>query len=147
MTTATADVHGPIDFLVLEFPPGARADATARALFDLVNRDVVRLYDLMIVRKDADGSCHEVDLMAAADAPGALGTFAGARSGLLGKEDALEAANALDPGATGAVLVYENAWAIPFVAAARGEGAEVVATARLSAQDIMDVLEAIEKEG
>lgn len=147
MITATADVHGPIDFLVLEFPSGASADDTARALFDLVNRDVVRLYDMMVVRKEADGSCHEVDLATVEDGPGALGTFAGARSGLLGKEDGLEAANALDPGTTGVVLVYENAWAIPFVAAARGQGAQMVASARLSAQEVMDVLDAIEKEG
>lgn len=141
---ASPDVHGPIDFLLLEFPAGAHADETAKALFDLVNRDVIRLYDLMVVRKGADGSCHEIDLGPSGEAAHALGTFAGARSGLLDRDDMLEAANALEPGTTGALLVYENAWAVPFVAAARAEGAQVVATTRLTAQEIMDALDALE---
>ncbi len=56
----------------------------------------------------------------------------------------VEAAGVLEPGKAAAVLVYENAWAIPFVAAARGEDGEMVATARLSAQEIMDALDAAE---
>ena len=84
------------------------------------------------------------DQKAVEDGPRALGTFAGARSGLLGKEDGLEAANALDPGTTGVVLVYENAWAGPFVAAARAAGGELVASSRLTADEVIDALDALD---
>ena len=50
----------------------------------------------------------------------------------------------LEPGTYGVVLVYENAWAIPFVTAARQEGAELVASARFTATEIMDAIEAAE---
>jgi uncharacterized membrane protein len=140
-----AEAHGPIDFLILEFPTGTDGEATAAALADLVDRGFVRLFDLLAVRKDDDGACREVDLAADADAgPAALTAFVGARSGLLGDDDVLQAANALEPGTSAIVLVYENRWAVPFVAAARAEGVEVVASARLSAQQIMDALDALE---
>ena len=70
----------------------------------------------------------------------AFARFSGARSGLLTTDDVVEAAGVIEPGKAAAVLVYENAWAIPFVAAARGEDGQMVASARLSAQDIMDAL-------
>ncbi len=139
------DVHGPIDFVVVEFPGDATGAATAQALVDLVDRATVRLYDLVVVRKADNGTWTEVELDAASDGQlGELRAFAGARSGLLGDEDLADVADVLDPGTLGAVLVYENAWAIPFVAAARSEGAELVAGARLTAQQIMDALDAAE---
>ena len=142
------DVHGPIDFVVFEFPAGADVPDTAKALLDLVDRGTVRLYDFMVVTKDDTGSCSEVNLAAASDgrlAP--LGAFAGARSGLLDTDDIALVADVLEPGAAAAVVLYENAWAIPFVAAARAEGGQLVASARLTAQEIMDTLDAVEAAG
>jgi hypothetical protein len=137
------DVHGPIDFLILEFPQGAGGESTATALMELVDRGTVRLYDVMVVRKEADGKCHEVDINALDVLP-AVKRLAGARSGLLGTDDVDEAAGALEPDTIGLVLVYENAWAVPFVAAARGDGGQLVATSRLTAQEIMDALDSLE---
>jgi hypothetical protein len=42
------------------------------------------------------------------------------------------------------LLVYENTWAIPFVDAARRAGGEMVATARIPAQDLIAALDALE---
>jgi hypothetical protein len=142
------DVHGPIDFLVLEFPAGASLPDTAKALIDLVDRGTVRLLDFMVATKDETGSCSEVDLAAASDGPLApLAIFAGARSGLLDTDDLGALADVLEPGAAAAVVMYENAWAAPFVAAARAEGGQLVASARLTAQEIMDALDAVEAAG
>lgn len=142
------DVYGPIDFVVLEFPAGASLPDTVKALLDLVDRGTVRLYDFMVVRKDDTGSCSEVDLAEASGGPLApLGAFAGARSGLLDSDDITFLADVLEPGAAAAVVLYENAWAVPFVAAARREGGQLVASARLTAQEIMDALDAVEAAG
>ena len=139
------DIHGPIDVAVVEFPSGASGAEMADALGDLVDRGVLRLYDVMVVRTDADGSCHEVEL--SSEAAGRLAPllrFAGARSGLVDAGDVHDLAEVLDPGVDAVVLVYENAWAIPFVTAARSEGGELVASARLTAQQILDALDAVE---
>lgn len=135
------DVYGPIDTLIIEFPGSADGTRTAAALRDLVDSGAVLLYDLMVVRKGSDGTCVEVDL---GTRPGDLGTFAGARSGLLGEDDLAEIGEVLEPDTVAVALVYENAWAVPFVAAARAEGGEVVASGRLTAQEIMDAIDAIE---
>jgi hypothetical protein len=136
------DVHGPIDTLVIEFPGDATGDATARALHDLVETGAVRLFDLMVVGRDADGRCVEID--PADDRLGSLQVFADARSGMLGPDDLPELTAVLEADRLAVVLIYENAWAVPFVAAARAEGAELVASSRLSAQQIMDALDAVE---
>jgi uncharacterized membrane protein len=142
---ADPDAYGPIDFVVLEFPADAGVPDTANALSELVEQGTVRLYDFLVVAKDESGSCSEVDLTAAEDGPlASLRAFAGARSGLLDADDVTSVADVLDPGAAAAVVLYENAWAAPFVAAARGEGGQVIASARLSAQQLMDALEAAE---
>ena len=78
---------------MIEYPPGAAGTATARELFDLVESDTVRLYDLVVVEKGHDGACVEIDLSETS-----LGrlrdvrAFAGARSGLKGAEDLEELA-------------------------------------------------------
>ena len=139
------DVHGPIDFAVFEFPAGADIPNTAKALLDLVEQGTLRLYDLMVVKKEDDGSCTEVDLTGGSEGPvAALGSFAGARSGLLTTDDVADVQDVLEPGAAAVVVVYENAWAVPFVAAARAEGGQLVASDRITAQQIMDALDAAE---
>jgi hypothetical protein len=50
----------------------------------------------------------------------------------------------MEPGTVAALLVYENAWAIPFVAAARAADAQVIASARIPADVVMDVLDELE---
>jgi hypothetical protein len=138
-----AGVHGPIDFVLLEFPQDRLAGKAAKALLDLVEHGVIRLYDLMLINKRLDGS---VDAVQYGDPAGDAGFayFAGARSGLLGDDDLDEAAAAMAPGTIAALIVYENVWAIPFVSAARDEGGELIASARIPAPEVIAALEALE---
>lgn len=143
MSTPATDVHGPVDFVLIEFPGDRLTGEAAAALMDLVERGVIRLYDLMVISKNQDGS---VDLLELGEQAGVGGFafFAGARSGLLGDDDMRDAAAAMEPGTVAALVVYENAWAIPLVAAARNSGGEVIASARIPAAAIMAALETLE---
>lgn len=141
------DVHGPIDFVLMEFPRDRLTGEAALALLDLVERGIIRLYDLVVLSKGDDGSFEVLELSASGDNPDgweAFAAFAGARSGLLGDDDLRDAVAAMEPNTVAALVVYENSWAVPFVAAARGSGGEVVASARIPAADVMDTLEALE---
>ena len=60
-------------------------------------------------------------------------SLASVRSGLLGDDEIAEAASAMEPGTVAALIVYENLWAIPFIAAAREAGGDVIASARIPA--------------
>jgi hypothetical protein len=139
------DVHGPVDFVLLEFTGDRLTGRAAQELLDLVDRGIIRLFDLLIVGKAPDGSVYAVNLEESDT--GQLGGFADlgwARSGLLADDDMNEAAQAMEPGTLAALIVYENTWAIPFVAAARESGGELVAGARIPAQDVMDALDALD---
>ena len=142
-TSTASDVHGPVDFVLLEFHHDQLTGGASQALADLVESGVIRLYDLLVISKDADGG---VEVLELGDPSGVDGFayFSGARSGLLGDEDVEEAASAMQPGTVAALIVYENSWAIPFVAAARDSGGELIASARIPAPVVMEAIESLE---
>ena len=72
--------------------------------------------------------------------------FEGASSGLLSEEDTDEAPQAMEPGTSAALLVYENRWAAPFAAAVRQGGGPLVASRRIPVQTILDALDAAEEK-
>ena len=138
-------VVGPIDFLAVEFP-GARLEGDGlRALLDLVDRGIIRILDLRVAKVMANGDFTAVELTDL-DGDGALDltVFAGAQSGLLGDDDMAAGAELVDPGNAVGVLVYENTWAGPFVAALRRSGAELIASERLPAADVIAMLDELE---
>jgi hypothetical protein len=137
------DTHGPIDFVLIEFPGDRLTGETGQALRDLVDSGVIRLYDLMVVSKHQDGSVEALELSDPTGVDG-FSYFAGARSGLLEDEDLREAAGAMEPGTVAALIVYENTWAIPFVDAARRSGGELIASQRIPAGDVIEALENLE---
>lgn len=104
------------------------------------------MLDVTLVAKGTDGSFAMVDFEALADDQlGGINVLAGARSGLLDDDDLAEAVNALRPGTTAAVIVYENTWAVPFVTAAQHVGAQFVASGRIPADDLVAALEGLDQ--
>jgi hypothetical protein len=141
-----ADVHGPIDFVLLEFTGDRLTGRAAEELVSLVERGIVHVYDVMLVGKDHDGAAYSVDLAESADRAGGFVGLDWARSGILTDDDLTEAAAALEPGSLAALIVYENTWAIPFIAAAMESGGSLVAGGRIPAQDVMAALEATDSQ-
>ncbi|MCF3180129.1 MULTISPECIES: DUF6325 family protein [unclassified Streptomyces] len=136
---------GPIDYLVVEFPGNRMTGEGFPLLVDLVDRGLIRILDLVFIRKDQDGSVAALEI-ADLDADGELdlAVFEGASSGLLGQDDLEEAANAIEPGSSAGLLVYENVWAAPLAAALRRGGGQLVASGRIPVQAILASLEAAE---
>jgi hypothetical protein len=133
---------GPIDYLVVEWPGRQPDGEAAPHLIDLVDRGLIRIIDLAFIAKADDGSVARLEIADLGDEVAAFADFEGASSGLLSDDDAGEAANALEPGTSAALLVYENTWAAPFASAVRRSGGELVASGRIPAQDLIDALDA-----
>ena len=137
---------GPVDVVVIGYPPDAprtrRGDPTVRRLVD---RGIIRVLDVLMVQKDSEGVISGVEI-ADLDGDGVndLVVFAGARTGMLGEEDASTAREALRPGEAALLICFENAWAAPFASAVRRNGGRVLAFERIAAQDVLDTLEALE---
>ena len=113
-------------------------------LLDLVDRGIIRILDIAFLTKAADGSVSALEVGELKQVAAAFAEFEGASSGLLGFDDLQEAAAALDPGTSAAVLVWENRWAAPVAAALRRSGGQLVASGRLPIQAIIAALDAVE---
>ena len=153
MSDTDVDQLGPVDYIVVEFPAD-KADfsgAMAAELSALIERDLIRVLDVLILKKDLDGSVEgfeshdfgETDLaeLLALETELAM---------LLAADDVEAIGAALEPGTVAAVLIWENVWAAPFGAAARRSGGELVASGRIPIQAIAAAVEAHEatiKEG
>ena len=144
MSAEEIDELGPIDYLVVEWPGRQPTGEAAPYLVDLVERGLIRVLDLAFVTKDEDGNVAGVEISEIADQVEEMRVFEGASSGLLSDEDASEAAEALEPGTSAALLVYENRWAAPFAAAVRRSGGQLVASGRIPVQAMIAALEAAE---
>ncbi|MFF3501697.1 DUF6325 family protein [Streptomyces sp. NPDC003247] len=138
--TEELEEMGPVDYLIVEFPGSRMTGEGLPLLVDLVERGIIRLIDLVFIRKDTDGSVTALELQELGDELG-LTVFAGASSGLLDQGDLDEAGAALEPGNSAAVVVYENAWAAPLARALRRSGAQMVAGGRIAVQDLLASLE------
>lgn len=137
---------GPVDIAVIGYPPDAPMTGEAvPLLLDLVDRGIVRVLDVLFVVKEQDGSfagfeARDLDEREVGD----LAMFEGASSRLLGEDDAAAAAEAIEPGTAAVLIVYENRWAAPFIAAVRRNGGIPIAFERISTQDLIDALDAAE---
>nr|WP_068155502.1 DUF6325 family protein [Rhodococcus phenolicus] len=148
MTGTELDEMGPIDYLVIEFPADRPPNGSALPhLVDLVERGIIRVLDLEFVQKSTDGSVTGIDI-ADVGLEGDLDVtlFAEAYSGLLDDTDLADAGEALEPGCSAAVLIYENTWAAPLATALRRNGAQLVASGRVPVQSILASLDALESE-
>ncbi len=148
MSEPNIEEMGPVDYLVVEFPAGHSnfTGEMAAELAALVESSTIRLLDLLILQKDADGSVEafEIDDLDGVDEVRALETEV---AEILAEEDVAHLAAAMEPGSVAGVLVWENTWAAPFASAARRAGGQLIATGRIPIQAIAASVEAELNEG
>src|SRR5215213_9480375 len=118
------DELGPVDWIVVEFPGSKFNGQIAPALLDLVERDLVRVLDLLVLKKDADGSLEAFELSDLDEGEiGELRTYESELAMLLSEEDVISVAAAIEPGSSAAVLVWENTWAVRLYCTSFGRSA------------------------
>jgi Family of unknown function (DUF6325) len=141
-TAEVVDELGPVDWIVVEFPGSQFKGEIAPELEDLVERGIIRILDLLIMRKDADGTLDAFELSDLDDTEvGALRAYEAELAMLLSEDDVTAIAAAVEPGSTAAVLVWENTWAAPFASAVRRAGGQLVASGRIPVQALLAVIE------
>ena len=141
------EVMGPISDVIVQFPGNKMTGEGFPILVDLVDRGLIRILDLVFITRADDGSTAVLelnDLDRDDNVEVDLAVFDGASSGLIGESDIAEAANAIEPGSSAGVLLFENRWATSFVQALRRGGAELVAAGYIPQDDLVAALEAAE---
>jgi Family of unknown function (DUF6325) len=143
MTEVPLDELGPVDYLVVEFPAGASSftGEMAAELLALADSGTIRVIDVLILTKDADGTVGATELSDIAEL-GELQAIEAELGELLAAEDVDHLAAAMEPGSTAGVLIWENLWAAPFASAVRRSGGQLIADGRIPIQAIIASIEA-----
>jgi hypothetical protein len=141
------DELGAVDWIVVEFPGSKFNGQIAPALRDLVERGLVRVLDLLVLKKDSDGSLEAFELSDLdPEEIGEMRTYEAELAMLLSEDDVTAIAEAIEPGSSAAVLVWENVWAAPFASAVRRSGGQLVASGRIPIQALLAAVDADEAE-
>jgi hypothetical protein len=136
---------GPISYLIVEFPGSKMTGEGLPILVDLVDRGLIRILDLTFVTRDDDGSIARVEITDLdADGEIDIAVFDGASSGMLDNSDLADAAEAISPGSSAAILIFENHWAAQFVQALRKSEAQVIAAGYIPQDALLESLDATE---
>jgi hypothetical protein len=120
---------GSMEYMVLSCGPnglGSAADEMAK----LADNGTIRILDLAYIQKDEDGGIDVFDY----DEADALVTFAsvdGVVGGLISQEDADYVGEALEPGTSAVLVLWEDPWAKSLFDALDASGVELVEGGRV----------------
>lgn len=134
---------GPVEYVLIGFPDNQFTGGIAPALADLVANDLVRIIDLVFIKKDAEGNVLSFEYD---DLPEtvAYGDIDGEADGFLDDEDILAIAEDLDDNSSALLIVWEDLWAAPLAAEIIASGGQVISGRRIPHQVVTEILDAIE---
>jgi len=134
---------GPISYLIVEFPGNKMTGDGLAELVDLTDRGLIRILDLVFVKRELDGKVEAIEITDL-DHDGELDlvVFEGAASGLLDESDLADAQDAIEPGSSAGIMLFENTWAKGFTKALRAGGAELVAAGYVPQDALLASLDA-----
>lgn len=129
---------GPVEFILLGFDGNRFTGDITPALAELVDKGFVRLVDVAVVMKDAEGEINILEMQELdADVADAVRALAGDVRGLMSEADLLDVAESLEPSTTVAALLVEHLWATRFADAVRAAGGELLVSERIPG-DLVD---------
>ncbi|MGZ4493452.1 MAG: DUF6325 family protein [Nocardioides sp.] len=138
------DQLGPVDWLVVQFPGTDYGKGkVAPYLEDLIDRGLIRVLDLVFLRKDEDGTLEMAEISDLDESElGPLRAPEAQLAMVLSEQDVVDLAETIEPGNSAVVLVWENQWAAPFGTAVRHAGGQLVASGRIPTQAVLAAIEA-----
>ena len=144
MSEESIDEMGPVDYILVEWTGRQPNGEALPHLLELVESGTIRILDIAFITKDEEGNVAGMEIEDLGGAVEEVKIFEGASSGIISDDDTVEAAQALEPGTSAALLIYENSWAAPFASAVRRSGGQLVASGRIPVQAIIAALDELE---
>lgn len=135
----------PVEYMIIEFPGNTFNGDIAPAIARLVDRGLVRILDLVFVKKDADGSIlyFEYDDL---DEITGFAEIDGEADGLLNDEDIEELAADLELESSALFIVWEDLWAGELATAIRESGGRLIAGERIPHEVVSAILSEIDDD-
>jgi hypothetical protein len=124
---------GSVEYIIIEFPGSHFQAEIVPELAKLIESGTVRIFDLVFVLKDGDGkiATFEFDDL---DELAPFATLTGEVGGFINSEDVDYAADALEPGSSAVLIVWEDTWANGLYDAVRGAQGVLLEGARIPAR-------------
>jgi uncharacterized membrane protein len=138
---------GAVELLVIGFAENRFTGEIAPALADLVEKGTIRLIDVVFVSRDNDGSVIGLELSSVDEATReAFAPLLTDGESLIHDDDIADVAEALDPGSSVAVVLFEHTWANGFRRALVEAGGELIDSFRI-APEAIDASRAASEQG
>jgi len=132
---------GPVEYIAIAFPGNKFSGEIVPAIKALQDSGTIRVLDLVLITKDADGNVAAIELAdAEAEQRAVLDVLGIERVNLLGEEDFEDIGSALDPNSTAALMIWENVWAAEFAKSLRNADGILVANGRIPAALVEDAM-------
>jgi len=142
-TPATLDANtiGPIDLIAVEFPGNRFKGEILRDLHELVAAGTIRIIDLVIVSKSDAGQVSVLELQDLdPESRSTLAPLQAAISQMLTREDLEDVGEQLANNTTGAVMLYENTWAVKTKQAIMDANGRLLVQARVPHDIVQETL-------
>ncbi|HPM61496.1 MAG TPA: DUF6325 family protein [Methanoregulaceae archaeon] len=128
---------GPVDYLMIRFPGNKFTGKIAPELIDLEKKGIIRIIDLVMILKDANGKLMIVEAKNLEGEAGAAYRELAKRTDEWFSQGDIEAlAMSLANNTSAALLLFENVWAIKFKAALLEADAELIDMGRIPPETI-----------
>ena len=136
-------IKGPVEYVVISFEGNHFKGEIIPALKDVVDKGIIRIIDLVFIRKDEDDSITMIELENLEDIVGdQFDPLVEMVSGLVGDEDVALFAQALEPNSSAAVILFEHLWAIELRETVVRANGKLVANGHIPLAAIMELLDA-----
>jgi hypothetical protein len=137
-----SDPIGPVELIMIDFEGNRFNGEVAPALFDLVDRGIVRIIDLSLIIKDEAGDVliYEAQELSP-EVAAALEKISPDMAGLMSEQDIIDLAAEMPANTTALTMLVEHKWATDFAQAVRASGGELVMAQRIPG-DLVDAARA-----
>jgi hypothetical protein len=139
--------YGPVDFVALEFKGNQFKGEILPEIMNLVSNEIVRVIDMIVVKKDADGKVTHQEMQESDQ--NVLAVFNPLKAeinGMIQVEDIEMIGEKLEPNTTAALLMFENLWAVNFVKAVENANGRSVMHVRIPHEVVVETMEKIASE-
>jgi flagellar motor switch protein FliM len=136
--------YGPVDFVALEFKGNQFKGEIFPEIMNLVNNGIVRVIDIIVVKKDAAGKVTHQEMQETDQ--NVLAVFNPLKAeinGMIQVEDIEMIGEKLENNTTAALLMFENLWAVNFVKAVENANGRSVMHVRIPYEVVTETMEKI----
>jgi uncharacterized membrane protein len=133
---------GPLEFIAIEFPGNQFKGEIMPVLVDLVNKGLVRVIDLVLIRKDQNGKVTLFEVNEFDRETSRL--FAPLRAevkSMLSQDDIQKVGEALNKNSSAGLLLFEHTWSTRFIEAVKNAQGRLIVDYRIPQEVVEKVLE------